>query len=200
MSAFPGKPHIARLIPESLPLVGRADQGGQVPRTHRETLLTVLLLLTLSGCGSGIDVSTRTLAEARRVWDKAGITSYNLEWTTTGARAGHYRVYVRDGEVKSVLSVDADAKTRAAHPADPSYYGVDGLFRVLDEELDECLGQRPFGQMKNARILQRFLPDPVYGYPRRYRRDVAGSRQGLALDVIAFDPSPPPEIPPPDLK
>lgn len=154
-------------------------------------IVAVLLLAVLAGCGgAGIEVGTRSLAEARRLWEKAGVRDYDLEWTSSGAREGRYRVTVRDGQVTSVRTVQPDGGEVVANPADPSYYGVEGLFRVLEEECDEALGGRPFGQPAGTRVLQRFVPDPIYGFPRRYRRDVAGTPRGLAIDVVRFDPNP----------
>ncbi|GIW86149.1 MAG: hypothetical protein KatS3mg108_0473 [Isosphaeraceae bacterium] len=165
-------------------------------------LLAVGAVLAAGCGGSGVELGTRSLAQARQLWEQAGIRDYDLEWTSSGARSGHYRVAVRDGAVTSVRSVQPDGTEVAARPADPSYYGIDGLFRVLDEELDAALAERPFGRPPGTRVLQRFQPDPVYGFPRRYRRDVAGMPNGLAIDVIRFDPRPntsprtPQELPP----
>jgi hypothetical protein len=154
-----------------------------------------VLCALASGCGQGEEVTTDALHEARERWQRAGIEDYNLEWTTTGARAGHYRVFVRGGEVRSVRLVQ-DGQEREARPGDKSYYGIDGLFRVIDEELAQRLDERPFGQPKGSRVLLRMECDPRYGFPRQFRRDVAGSIRGLVLDVVEFVPNPPAEIPP----
>jgi hypothetical protein len=165
-------------------------------------LATLLVLMTLGGCGGGEDVSTRNLAAARRTWDEAKIRDYDLEWTTSGASNNHYRVFVRGGAVKAVYQFVEDrkaGKTReiAAKPGNPSYYGVEGLYKIIEEEQSQLDEPAPFGQPKGTRVLLRFTPDPKLGYPKRYRRDVVGSPKGLAIDVIRFIPNPPPEIPPP---
>ena len=162
-----------------------------------------LALLLLSGCSGGEDVNTRTLTKARELWESAKIRDYDLEWTTTGDREGHYVVFVRDGVVQRVQAFVEDRRARAireivAKPADPSYYGVEGLFRIIKEEHAECAqGDRPFGQPKGTKVLLRFTPDPKLGYPRNYSRDLVGSRKGLAFDVIRLDPSTAPLPPPP---
>lgn len=158
--------------------------------------LPALLLIALAGCAGGEDVTPRTLARARQLWERAGVDDYNLEWTSSGAREGHYLVYVRGGRVAAIRSVQPDGRQVEARPGDPSYYGVEGLFRILREEADQLLEDRPFNQPKGTRILLKFTPDPELGYPRRYRRDVVGSRQGLAIDVIELDRDPPAAIPP----
>ena len=86
--------------------------------------------------------------------------------------------------------VQPDGTRVVAHPGDPSAYGVEGLFRVLQEEADQLLADRPFDQPKGSSIVLKFTPDPKLGYPRHYRRDVAGSRRGLAIDVLALTPVP----------
>ena len=165
--------------------------------------LAALALLVLSGCSGGEDVNTRTLSQARARWDAAGIRDYDLEWTTSGDREGHYLVFVRAGEVRRVHAFVEDRRSRTvreivAKPGDPSYYGVEGLFRIISEEQATAESDPlPFGQPKGTRVLLRFTPDPKLGYPRRYRRDVVGRPKGLALDVIRLDRSTAPVPPPP---
>jgi hypothetical protein len=141
-------------------------------------------LLALAGCGGGQDVTPRHLEAARARWEEAGIRDYDLEWTTSGAREGHYLVAVRDGQVRRVLQVLPDGREIVAHPGDPSFYGVEGLFRVLEEESEQLLEPEPFGQRKGTTILLKFEPDPELGYPAHFRRDVVGSARGLAIDVV----------------
>ncbi len=161
-----------------------------------------LVILAVSGCGGGEDVTVRSLANARRTWDAANVRDYDLEWTAAGARDAHYLVYVRGGQVKSIRATIRDNRTGEmrqieAKPADPSYYGVEGLFKILEEERSQLLEERPFGHPKNTQVLLKFTPDPKLGYPTRYRRDVVGSPKGLALDVVRFVPNATEAIPPP---
>ena len=73
-------------------------------------------------------------------------------------------------------------------PAEPEYYGIDGLFLTIEEELAQLQTATPFGQAKGTKAVLRFTPDPQLGYPRSYRRDVLGTPQVLAIDVTRFDP------------
>jgi len=165
--------------------------------------LAALALLAFSGCSGGEDVNTRTLSQARALWDSAGIRDYDLEWTTSGDRDGHYVAYVRDGKVKRVHAFVDDRRARVVREievkrADLNYYGVDGLFTILREEQATAESDpMPFGQPKGTRVLLRFTPDPTLGYPRRYRRDVVGRPKGLAIDVIRLERSTAPLPPPP---
>lgn len=161
-------------------------------------LTSALLLIALAGCGGngGEEVTSRSLARARRQWEQAKIRDYNIEWTTSGARSNRYRVYVRNDEVRSVRMVQPDGSEVEGRSAQPRFFGVDGLFRVMEEELEQAQAENPFGQPKGTRVVLRFQPDPKLGYPRSYHRDVLGSPQRLSLDVVRLDPNPPSTIPP----
>jgi hypothetical protein len=152
--------------------------------------------LALVGCGARTDLSARSIREARQAWNRAGLRDYDLEWTASGPRSGHYRVFVRDGQVRQVRTILPDGREMIAKPGDPSFYSVDGLFQVLEEELDQAHSERPFGQPKGTTVVLKFDPDPKLGYPRQYRRDVVGSSQGLAIDVRQLNPRPSRELPP----
>lgn len=151
-----------------------------------------LLSFTVPGCGvgGGEDVNARTMGQAKRLWDRAGVADYDLEWSSSGARDGHYRVRVRGGVVERVTQVLGDGSVREARPGDASYYGVDGLFRTIEADVDHCRELIERGPEKGSRVFLRFWPDPALGYPRRYRRDVSGSLRSLAIDVLRFDPKP----------
>ena len=156
------------------------------------TIRWVLLgaLFALAGCAGGEDVTTRSISEARQRWDRAGIRNYDLEWTSTGLSRAHYVVAVRDGEVRSITSILADGRSMAVHPAEPKFYGVEGLFMIIGDELAQLQTRAPFGQPKGTKAVLRFTPDPELGYPRRYRRDVLGTPLALAIDVVRFDAVP----------
>jgi hypothetical protein len=154
-----------------------------------------IALLAVVGCGGGESVNSKTLGKAQALWDAAKIRNYNLEWTTSGDREGHYLVFVRDGVVKEIHEYLEDRRERRTReilvkPGDPSYYSVEGLFKIIREE--QAMSQEsdsPFGQPKGTQMLLKFTPDPEYGYPKRYRRDVVGRPKGLALDVTRFEPT-----------
>jgi hypothetical protein len=145
------------------------------------------------------------LRQAKRTWEEANIRDYDLEWRSAGESPSHYLVFVRQGrirEVRRILETAREIKANngrtviEAHPGDPTLYSVDGLFRILEQELDEAQTDTPFGGPKGARVLLKFTPDDALGYPRHYARDVVGARKSLALDVIRLDTHPKTEIPP----
>ena len=74
---------------------------------------------------------------------------------TSGAREGHYLVFVRGGQVKEIHQFVEDRRAQKmreiqAKPGDPSYYGVEGLFKILEEERSQMLDAAPFGQPKGT--------------------------------------------------
>jgi hypothetical protein len=160
------------------------------PRSAPLALLLVSTLAALSGCAEGEAVSAPSLREARLRWEKAGVRDYDLEWTSSGSNPAHYAVTVRGGQVTDVAMVGPDGARHEVKPARPEYYGVDGLFRTIDEELRQLDADRPFDRPKGTTAVLRFDPDPTYGYPRTYRRDVVGAPMPVAIDVVRFTPVP----------
>jgi hypothetical protein len=165
-------------------------------RYGKRTVVLAAVGFAVLGCSRGETVTARSLAAARRVWKSANLRDYDLEWTSRGARDGHYRVFVRGGLVRSVRAVDRDGSEHELKPADPSYFSVDGLFLVIQDEMDQQFAERPFGMPKGSNLLLKFQVDPALGYPREYRRDVSGGLKSLAIDVVRLNPEPPGEIPP----
>ncbi|MEO6809955.1 MAG: DUF6174 domain-containing protein [Isosphaeraceae bacterium] len=165
--------------------------------TRQRVPYFALVLLVLAGCAGGEEVNTRTIKAAERTWQASGIKDYNLEWTTSGIRENHYRVFVRDGQVRAIYLVQPDGREIVAKPGEPQAFGVEGLFRTIEEELDMALSDNPFGQPKGTRVVLKFTPDPRLGYPTEFHRDVIGGPRGLVIHVTGFDPKPAPAIPPP---
>jgi hypothetical protein len=158
--------------------------------------LGFVMLALVAGCG-GQEVTPERLKAARQTWQRARIDDYDLEWTSTGARNVHYRVFVRGGTVEAIYSVLPDGREIVAKPGEPKYFGVDGLFRTIDDDLAQLGTANPFGQPAGTKIVLRFKTDPTYGYPISYRCDVLGTPQTRALDVRKFVPNPGRAIPPP---
>ncbi len=147
------------------------------------------LLLTLQGCGGGQEVTSQAIRDAQRRWIEANIRDYDLEWVSSGHRTGHYFVYVRGGRVRAVHALLPDGRMIEQKPADPEPYSVDGLFGLMEDELVQLDTERPFGRPSGTKAVLRFTPDPELGYPRSYRRDLLGSSQGVAIDVIRLQPN-----------
>ena len=156
--------------------------------------LTVLSMIGLASvcmfarCSGGQSVSAESLAAARQVWADANLRDYDLEWTASGRTSADYYVTVRGGEVREIESIASDGRRSEVHPAAPRFYGVDGLFTTIADELEQLKSDRPFDQPKGTKVVMRFTPDPRLGYPRFYRRNVLGTSQELSIDVIRLIP------------
>ncbi len=143
------------------------------------------------GCSRGQEVTPEALAEAKQVWKNAGINDYELEWTATGQNNVHYNVTVQGGEVRKVVSVQADGSQLERHPPDTRFYSMDGLILTVADELAQLKMDRPFNQPKGVKVVMRFEPDRKLGYPHWYRRDVLGTSQSLRIDVLKLLPARP---------
>jgi Family of unknown function (DUF6174) len=141
------------------------------------------------GCSRGQEVTPQSLAQARQLWQDAGISDYELEWTVTGPNNAHYDVTVQAGQVRKVTSVQPDGQRVERQPPDTRFYSVDGLFLTIADELAQLKTDRPFNQPSGTKVLMRFQPDSKLGYPRWYRRDVMGTSQAMRIDVVKLVPS-----------
>jgi hypothetical protein len=148
------------------------------------------ILASTFGCAGGEDVTPEALARAKALWKQAGIQSYDLEWTVTGANNAHYYVTVQGDDVVKVDSIQPDGRRIKAGTNAPRFYSVDGLFLTIAEELALLKTERPFNQPPGTRVVMRFKPDPKLGYPLWYRRDVMGSPQAMRIDVLKLVPKP----------
>ncbi len=158
--------------------------------------LPALLMATI-GCGGGQVVTPEAVQAARQLWSRAGIRDYDLDWSVTGRNNAHYLVTVRGGEVLKVEAIRPDGTRGELNPGKKQFFGVDGLFLTMDEELATCSkAEKPFGEPKGTRIVMRFLPDAKLGYPHWYHRDVLGTSASMAIEVNALIPAlPPPKSP-----
>jgi len=159
-------------------------QGGR----RIASLALIIVSVALAGCGAGENVTPGSLEAARRLWELSGIRDYDLEWKSTGPNSAHYFVTVRGGEVRSIESMGRDGSRHEVRPAAPQFYSVDGLFTVISDELVQLREARPFGQPKGTNVVMRFDPDTKQGYPRSYHRDVLGTPQSLAIEVLSLRP------------
>lgn len=142
-----------------------------------------------SGCSRGQEVTSEAILEAKQLWTKAGIRDYDLEWTVAGAQTNHYYVTVRGGEVRKVESILPDDRRIVLKSFDTRYFSVDGLFLTMADYVALLKKDQPSGDSKDAQVVMRFKPDPKLGYPKWFRRDVMGSTQALAVDVVKLAPT-----------
>jgi hypothetical protein len=148
----------------------------------------VALLAGTIGCSGGQEVTPEAVDQAKRFWTQANIKDYDLDYTVRGRIPAHYLVTVRDGEVRKIESVGPDGRHELPSPQ-PRYFGVEGQFLTIKEDLVLARRDEPFGQPKGTKVVMRFQPDPKLGYPRWYRRDVLGTPLSIAIEVNALTPA-----------
>jgi hypothetical protein len=160
-------------------------------RRRRElgTLIILAWLGTMAGCDGGQAVTPEAIDQAKRLWSLAGIRDYELDWSVTGPNSAHYVVAVQAGEVRKIDALEPDGRRVELHPGSPRFFGVDGLFVTISDELAQLKTEKPFGQPTGTKVVMRFSPDAKLGYPRWYRRDVLGTSQAVTIDVNKLVPS-----------
>jgi len=158
--------------------------------TPRLAVVGFFLSITSTlGCAGGQQVTPETLEAARTLWKQAGIMNYDLEWAVTGPNNAHYFVTVQGGKVRKLELIQSNGDRTERRSFEPRFFGVDGLFLTMADDLAHCGADNPFGQPRNTKVVMRFSPDSKLGYPRWYRRDIMGTTQGMKIDVIKLNPT-----------
>ena len=122
---------------------------------------TIIVVPLLSGRTE--PVTKERLAEAARLWHAAKIANYAMDLETSGAQTGKYHIEVRDGQLARITR-----NGQAADPASGEFWTVDGLLRMIEQELDaaEHPGKGMFPEQTQVWLRLRY--DARSGYPVRY--------------------------------
>ncbi len=121
------------------------------------------------------------LRQYREKWQRAGVRSYELVATVSGAQRGEYRIRVVDGEI---MSATFDGK-----PLDKSraaYWTVPGLFGMLERELRNASGRGTWPAGVSVQIYGSF--DRETGRPIWWQRVVSGGRGTVTVQIVEFRP------------
>ncbi len=161
------------------------------------TLIILAVLGTMAGCDRGQVVTPVAVDQAKHLWSSAGIRDYELDWSVTGPNNAQYVVTVHAGEVRKIDAIEPDGRRIELHPGSPRFFGVDGLFVTISDELAQLKTEKPFGQPPGTKVVMRFSPDAKLGYPHWYRRDILGTSQAVTIDVNKFVPAATPAAPKP---
>lgn len=148
--------------------------------------LTLMSLAFILGAGVTIillreptePLTAEVLQAARQRWREAGVSDYDL----------HYRMHgsVYEVKVQGGIVTEATVNGQVPQTADLSAYGVEGLFDLLELELDNR--QRPNGPFagRAEAVVMRVRFDPQFGYIERYLRSAGGYGQSVAIELINF--------------
>ena len=139
-------------------------------------------------------VTRERLEAARALWQRANITSYDMELETSGAQTGRYHMEVRGGRLALITR-----NGQSADPAAGEYWTIEGLFRVIEEELDAAEQPQSGAFGRHSQVWLRMRCDSKLGYPIRFVRqvkqasrqtatgyEVPGASLGVELHVSGF--------------
>ena len=123
-------------------------------------------------------LTTQGLAAAQKRWHNAGVRAYALRYRM---HSNQYHVAWRDGVVTGVLVNDQPLER-----GDFKTYSVDGLFDLLESELENLSDPAgPFAGRRES-ILARVRFNPELGYVERYVRSSGGIGPGALVVVESF--------------
>ncbi len=127
-------------------------------------------------------LTPENLAGARKLWRESGIRDYDFRYEMSGST---YDVFVREGGVRRLLRDGASTSTHS-----PELFTVEGIFEVLDLELDQRdKVSQPSAVARPAMLLYvRFNAE--YGYVERFIRVVGGSGKSHGLQTLSFSANP----------
>src|SRR5262245_22219849 len=169
----------------ALPQEDRNDHVGRliVPRAFLFLALASLSAF-LTAC-SGLETLTpENLQSAREKWRATRPAYYRLVLEMSGDRveSGRFEVAVQGDEVVSLRR-----NGQVILPGRGQDYSMDGLFRMLIQELDLSGKPAMLGAPEgySVYLMVRFDMEP--GRLLRYRRTVGGAKNSIEIDVLSFD-------------
>jgi hypothetical protein len=142
-----------------------------------------IFALFLSACSQLQTLTPETLQAARQTWQAKRPDYYRLVVDMSGDRveSGRFQVTVQGSEVVSLRRND-----QVVLPGRGQDYSMDGLFRMLIQEVDLIRKPALLGAPEgySAYAMARF--DPETGRLMRYRRTVGGAKNSVEIDVVEF--------------
>lgn len=128
---------------------------------------TVPVVYVLTRPPSGVPLTAERLAEAKRLWERQGPRSYDLDIEVPDAR---HRVEVRDRAVVRMTTNGADVPERVREK-----WSVEGMLVFLSEELSNLQRvEAAYGVSDPAEVTLRAAFDARTGFPTRFLRHVQG--------------------------
>jgi len=140
----------------------------------------------LCACSRLDTLTPELLDQSQQKWKAHEPVAYRLVIQMSGDRVetGKFDVMVRDGQVVSIRR-----NGLIVTPASGQDYTMDGLFRILTQELG--LAEKPslLGAPEgySAYLQARF--DPETGRLVRYRRSVGGTSNSIDIQVLEYEPN-----------
>jgi len=146
--------------------------------------LLICISIFLSTCSRLQALTPETLQTARQSWQSKRPEYYRVVFDMSGDRVetGRFEVTVQGSEV---ISLRRNGKVIL--PGRGQDYSMDGLFRMLVQEVD--LVQKPtlLGAPEGYSVYAMARFDPEIGRLMRYRRTVGGAKNSVEINVVEFE-------------
>lgn len=151
----------------------------------RTNLLLMCAAFIVGACGAILwlrepmaPLTREALAAARQRWRAAGVRGYAIRYRMHGSQ---YAIEWRDGFVEQASVNDHPPTT-----TDLKAYSIDGLFDILEQELDNLSDPAgPFAGHAES-VLMRVRFNSELGYVERYLRSSGGHGRGASIEMIEF--------------
>jgi hypothetical protein len=142
-----------------------------------------IVSLLLASCSGLSTLTPAILDQAEARWNTSKPASYSLTVTMQGDRVerGEFNVEVENGVVTSLKRNGIAVK-----PASGQDYSMDGLFRIIRDELELAKNPSLLGAPEGytAYLLASF---DGMGRLRHYRRSVGGISNSIDIEVVKFE-------------
>jgi hypothetical protein len=149
--------------------------------------LRVLPFFFVVACSRLNTLTPQLLSQAQEKWNATRPEFYRLTIEMKGNRveAGRFEVMVRSGEVVSLTR-----NGRAIMPGRGQDYSMDGLFRMLHQEVELARNPTLLGAPPgySAYPMARF--DEPTGRLIEFRRTVGGTNNAIDVRVARYEPEP----------
>jgi hypothetical protein len=151
-------------------------------------LVAALLLIASAACSRLPELTPDTLTQAEQKWRSHKPDAYRLVIEMSGDRVetGRFEIEVRAGEVVSMRRNGLVVRASAAQD-----YSIEGLFRMLEQELGVAEKPAALGAPAGYRIYTNAKFDDGNGRLIRYRRIVGGTSNSIEVNVLEFTPQDP---------
>ncbi|HEX7446461.1 MAG TPA: DUF6174 domain-containing protein [Pirellulales bacterium] len=147
--------------------------------------LALMIVLVIRARGSALPpLTAEALQAAHDHWKRRGPEDYQMTVVVTGSQSSTYHVQVRGGAPIDVTQGDGLPVRRRATW---QYWTVDGLFGVLDHDLqlidDPAKG---FGARPGSAVILRARFDADLGFPIEYERVILSPASQMRWMVKEF--------------
>ena len=151
----------------------------------RKNRFFLVILVLLAGCSRLNNLTADQLNQSEQKWVSSKPASYQLTIEMNGDRVEkeEFEVVVRSGQIASLRRNGVDVK-----PGETQDYSMDGLFRMLRQELD--LVQKPavLGAPEGYSAYPMAQFDDRTGRLIEYQRTVGGTSNTIHIRVLRFEP------------